>query len=97
MTCHHEVDGASNMQGKLLLQVADGEVAVGGLTKHGLPLLGYGGDSHAQQGRGTGIGERHQMLAHLVVVKQDDVACGLLHNDYLKATFKLRGKSSGFS
>ena len=92
--CHHEVGGAACVQREFLLQVTHGEIAVGGLAEQGLPLLADGGDAHAQHGGGTCIGEWHQVLAHLVVVKQDDVACCFLH---LELSIKIGGKSTRFS
>ena len=79
MPGNHQVGRATNVKRELLLEVTRGEVTVGCLAQHGLPLLADGGNAHAQQCCGTGIGKRHQVLTHLVVVKQDDIACCLLH------------------
>ena len=84
MSGYHEVGCAAHMQRELLLEVTHGEVTIGGIvTEHRLPLLANGGDTHAKQGRGTCIGKRHQVLTYLVVVKENDVACSLLHNSSL--------------
>ena len=80
VACHHEVAAATGMKRELLLEVRHSQIAVIGLTKHGLPLLGNGSDTHTQQGYGTCVSERQELLAHLVVVKQDDVASILFHN-----------------
>ena len=79
MPCNHKVAAAARVQGELFLEIRHGEVAVGRLTKHSLPLLANSGDAHPQECGGSRIGKRHQMLSHLVVIKEDDVACCLLH------------------
>lgn len=71
---HHEVAAAAHVQREFLLQVRHGEVTVVGLSEHGLPLLADGGDAHTQHGGGACVGERQELSAYLVVVKQDDIA-----------------------
>ena len=80
VSCHHQIAAAAGMEREFLLEVGDGKIAVVGLAQHGLPLLADGGDAHAQHGGGACISERHQVLANLVVVEQNDVACCLFHS-----------------
>ena len=80
VSCHHQVAAAAGTEREFLLEVGDSEVAVIGLAEQGLPFLADGGDAHSQHGGGTCVGERHQVLANLVVVEQDDIACCLFHS-----------------